>query len=143
MKLEVNTMKGSCVCKNIEIEWLASDFSHIPRVCQCDYCRLINASYVSQSGTEIHVTIHDEDKHKVVMHGTNTAAFHVCTNCDSLTIATSLIDGTIYGVINSKCLENQDRFKEPQTFSYEGETLEQRLNRRKKNWCSPVLFRHN
>ena len=125
------------------MSWLASDFSPIPRACQCNYCKSINASYVSQSGTKIQITIHNEDKHKIVMHGTNTAAFHVCVNCDKLTIASSSIEGTVYGVINSECLENKDRLKEPQIFSYEGETLEQRLKRRKKNWCSPVLFRHN
>jgi hypothetical protein len=133
-------MYASCDCKNIEIDWLDTGQVLIPRACQCDYCKTIEAHYVSTADTKIRVTIHDEDRVKIVQHGTETADFFECIICEKLVFASSVIDGVIYGVINSGCLQNKKLLKEPQAFSYEGESLEQRLKRRQKNWCSPVVI---
>ena len=131
---------GRCQCKNIELVWRTISTSLIPRACQCDYCKSKNASYVSEPGTEFRATIHYENNHKIIRHGTESADFHECKNCKKIVFATSEIDNIIYGVINSECIENKDHLKESQPYSYEGETLEERLRRRQKNWCSPVII---
>lgn len=130
-------IRGGCSCGNIEIFWLANKPLQAPRACQCNYCVLKNASYVSEANSSFSATIHKPEFHYTVRHGTNTADFHECSSCNMLVFVSSDIGGDIYGVINSHCLHNVELDRAVvMVFSHESE--KDRLTRRRQNWCHPV-----
>lgn len=133
-------MIGRCECKNIEIEWSGIRSEYSPRRRQCSYCISKDASYVSEPDTEIKITVKDKNKIRIVIHGTETADFHECIICNKLAFVTSNIDENVYGIINCDCIIDKNLLGAPQDFSYEGESLEERLKRRKKNWCNSVII---
>jgi hypothetical protein len=66
--------------------------------------------------------------------GSNSADFHVCTRCGAIPIVTSLIEGRRYAVLNANTFEvERSHFVESAT-NFEGETLAERLARRRRNW---------
>ena len=73
--------------------------------------------------------------------GTKTAEFHVCTGCGVVPVVTSRIDGCLYAVVSVNAFENVEPAllrRAPATF--EGESEQARLSRRKRNWIADVRF---
>jgi hypothetical protein len=71
--------------------------------------------------------------------GTRTATFHVCARCGSVPLVTSEIAGHLYAVVNVNVLENVDQASLRRAgASFDGEDLEARLARRKRNWIADV-----
>ena len=132
-------IQGGCNCGNIEIDWQPSQAPCAPRACQCDYCISKNASYVSEPNSELSAKINSSELHRVVQHGTNTADFHECSACNTLVFVSSKIGNETYGVINSICLPSIN-FELPINMHFSQESEEERLNRRRQNWCHPVLI---
>ena len=67
--------------------------------------------------------------------GTRTADFHVCTNCGTVPIVTCELDGKRYAVVNANTFENVPRAEfQIAATDFEGETTEDRLSRRRRNW---------
>jgi hypothetical protein len=130
---------GSCKCGNIQIDWDVDDFVRAPRACQCDYCVSKNASYLSEPDSALSVAIHNPELHRVIRHGTNTAEFHECSACNTLVFVSSIIDGAIYGVVNSQCLDNIE-LELPIKMEFTEESAQERLARRCRNWCRPVFI---
>ena len=67
--------------------------------------------------------------------GTKTADFHVCLTCGVIPVATCVIEGTRYAVVNVNTFDDVDRsqlVEAPRDF--EGETTENRLARRQRSW---------
>jgi len=74
--------------------------------------------------------------------GTKTATFHVCARCGIVPVVTSDLDGRTYAVVSVKAFENVDpAMLRPGPVSFEGEGVESRLARRKRNWIAEVKFR--
>lgn len=130
---------GSCSCGNIEIVWSPNQAPRIPRACQCNYCISKQASYVSEPNSELSAIIHATEFHRIVRHGTNTAEFHECSACNTLVFVSSCIGGETYGVINSICLPSLS-LETAVNMQFEQETEQERLVRRRQNWCHPVLI---
>ncbi len=71
--------------------------------------------------------------------GTRSATFHVCARCGAVPIVTSEIDDHIYAVVNVNVLENIDlALLRRASADFDGENLESRLARRKRNWIPDV-----
>ena len=73
--------------------------------------------------------------------GTKTAEFHVCTGCGVVPVVTSRIDGCLYAVVSVNAFENVEPAllrRAPATF--EDESEQARLSRRKRNWIADVRF---
>lgn len=114
-------MRGGCRCGNIQLDWRSVDLSIVPRACACDFCRTRAVLWVGKAGTE-------------------TARFHECGHCDTLVLASCGIDGLCHGVLNANCLVNPAGFAAPVPLVLADEPLAERLERRRRNWCCPVLF---
>jgi hypothetical protein len=70
-----------------------------------------------------------------------TAAFHVCSTCGIVPLATSEIANRLHAVVNVNALENVDPSRLQRTSaSFEGEELQSRLARRERNWIADVRF---
>jgi hypothetical protein len=73
--------------------------------------------------------------------GTRTATFHVCARCGAVPLVTSEIAGRLYAVVNVNTLEDVDRSRlRHAAADFDGEDVESRLARRRRNWISDVRF---
>lgn len=134
------SITGGCSCNNIEITWHTVDHSLVPRACQCDYCLSKAAAYVTKSGTRFDVLIRSEKFHKKVQHGSNSAVFHECTNCNQVIFVTSEIEGELYGALNAIHLNSKQGFSASVKANFSSQTAEQKRERWRQNWCRPVLI---
>ena len=67
--------------------------------------------------------------------GTETADFHVCAACGVVPVATCMMGGARYAVINAHALDDLKGLQPMQTaMDFEGETTEARLARRLRHW---------
>jgi len=132
------SMRGSCNCNNFEILWRTVDYSVVPRACQCEYCLARGAAYVSKSGTAIEVRVRNDNLHRIVTHGTGSAGFHECAGCGDLVLVTAAIGNELYGALNAGCMDNKLGFSEPVQTHFVSQTVAQRRERWRQNWCCPV-----
>ena len=112
----------------------------IPRACQCGYCASKKAAYVTQSGTKFDVLIRSEKLHKKIQHGSNSAVFHECGNCDQVIFVTAEINGELYGALNANHLNNKLGFSTSVEVDFSSQTAIQKKERWRQNWCRPVLM---
>jgi hypothetical protein len=133
---------GRCHCGNIafQLEWNGPQ--EIPaRACGCSFCVKHGGVWTSHPGSRLTVTLDDADLVSKYAFGTQTATFHVCSRCGAVPLVTSDIDDHLYAVVNVNVLENVD----PSSLrhapaNFEGEDVESRLARRKRNWIADVRF---
>ena len=134
---------GRCHCGNVafELDW-AGDAARIPaRACGCTFCAKHGGVWTSHAGSRLAVKIADETHVSRYEFGTRTATFHICARCGVPPLVTSEIDGRVYAVVNVNCLEGVDPARlDRAPASFEGETVDARLARRKRNWIGDVTF---
>ena len=130
----MSRMIKSCDCGNIEVEFIETEGLDVARKCGCEYCVMQNAEYVSNPLAQVTFTIHDKKKHKIIHHGFKSAEFHECTNCGLILVTCSIEDG-VYCTLNAVALGVKGYVLENTVKDFSGETLSERLSRRKANWC--------
>jgi len=134
---------GRCHCGNIafDLEW-RGDPREIPaRACSCAFCAKHGGVWTSHPGSRLRVTVLDPDLVTPYQFGTRTATFHVCARCGVTPVVTCEIDGRLYSVVNVNAFENVDAVclrRAPASF--EGEDVDSRIARRKRNWIGDVAF---
>jgi hypothetical protein len=135
------TIHGSCHCGNIAVglDW-PGDSAEIPaRACGCSFCVKHGGAWTSNPKARLVVTIGDSALVSRYAFGTRTATFHICSRCGAVPIVTSEIDGQLYAVVNVNVLENVGSASlRRSSADFEGEDLESRLGRRKRNWIADV-----
>ena len=73
--------------------------------------------------------------------GTETASFLACARCGVAPLVTSQIEGTTYAVDNVNTFDNVDRARRrAQPANFEGEDVQGRLERRRRNWIADVIL---
>jgi hypothetical protein len=136
-------IRGKCHCGNIaiELDWPA-DATEIPaRACGCSFCVKHGGVWTSNPNARLSVTIRDRGLVSPYVFGTRTATFHICSRCGAVPIVTSEIEGRTYAVVNVNVFDNVDPAllgRAPTDF--EGEDLESRLGRRRRNWIAAVCI---
>ncbi len=134
---------GKCHCGNISfaLSW-DPDPAEIPaRACTCSFCVKHGGVWTSNPDGALQVVVQQASLVSRYSFGTRTAEFHVCARCGSVPIVTSRIDGRVYAVVSVNAFENVDPVLLRRTpASFEGEELESRLARRKRNWIGKVDY---
>ena len=137
------TLHGGCHCGNLafDLEW-GGDPAKIPaRACACTFCTKHGGVWTSQPQSRLAVKIADDALVSRYRFGTGTATFHVCARCGVPALVTSEIDGRVYAVVNVNCLDDVDPARlDRAAASFDGETIDARLARRKRNWIADVRF---
>ena len=101
----------------------------------------IEGVWTSSPRATLAVTVHKPEAVSTYAFGTRTATFHVCACCGVVPLVTSEIDNHVYAVVNVNALENVDpAWLRRAAASFEGEDVESRLARRKRNWIAKVRF---
>jgi hypothetical protein len=134
---------GKCHCGNIAfaLDWRPQPTEIPARACTCSFCTSHGGVWTACAGGSLRITQRDSAQVSKYEFGTKTAQFHVCSICGVVPVATSLIDGRLYAVVNVNTFENvpPEMFRRaPVTFDNEAET--ERLARRKRNWIGDVEF---
>jgi hypothetical protein len=134
---------GRCHCGNITflLDW-PGDALEIPaRACDCTFCVKHGGVWTSNPGAVLVATVNDRSLVSRYAFGTRTATFHVCSRCGVVPFATSEIDDRLYAVVNVDTFENVDPSSlRRSAASLDGEDVESRLARRKRNWIADVLI---
>ena len=132
---------GKCHCGNIafRLEWEGAPPEIPARACGCSFCTKHGGVWTSNPRSTLAVTVRDPGLVSKYAFGTRTATFHVCSRCGTVPFVTSEIDGHLYAVVNVNVLENVDpSWLRRASVSFEGEDVESRFVRRKRNWIANV-----
>jgi hypothetical protein len=134
-------INGKCHCGNIavELEWDGSSTEVPARACGCSFCVKHGGVWTSNPKARLAVTIRNPALVSPYAFGTRTATFHVCSRCGAVPIVTSEIEDHLYAVVNVNVLEDVDpAWLRRTSADFEGEDVEYRLARRKRNWIADV-----
>ena len=134
-------INGKCHCGNIafELEWEGQPPEIPARAFGCSFCVKHGGVWTSNPKSTLTVTIRDTSFVSRYTFGTRTAMFHVCSRCGTVPLVTSEIADHLYAVVNVNALENVDpSWLRRATANFEGEDVESRIGRRKRNWIADV-----
>jgi len=136
-------INGQCHCGNIafQLAW-AGDPPEIPaRACGCSFCVKHGGVWTSNPEARLAVVVRNPALVSKYAFGTRTATFHVCSRCGAVPLVTCEIANRLHAVVNVNVLENVDpSWLRRSAADFEGEDVESRLARRKRNWIADVRF---
>jgi hypothetical protein len=136
-------IRGSCHCRNISftLEW-EPDPTEIPaRACTCSFCMKHGGVWTSNPSASLQVQVRQASCVSKYAFSTRTAVFHICSRCGVAPVVTSEIEGRLYAVVSVNAFENvEPSWLKPAPVSFEGETEESRLARRKRGWIANVRY---
>jgi hypothetical protein len=132
---------GKCHCGNItfELAWAGNPAEIPARACGCSFCVKHGGVWTSNRDSALAVEIRDPSLVSEYVFGSRTATFHICSRCGAVPLVTSEIENHLYAVVNVNVFENVDQSRlHRAAASFEGEDVESRLARRKRNWIANV-----
>ena len=136
-------LHGKCHCGNIafQLDWDGDPHEIPARACGCSFCIKHGGVWTSNPSARLTVAVGDPALVSKYAFGTRTATFHVCSRCGAVPVVTSEIDDRLYAVVNVNVFEDVDpSWLRGVSASFEGEDVEARLARRKRNWIAEVRF---
>jgi hypothetical protein len=132
---------GGCHCGNtsFELTWEPAPNEIPARACGCSFCAKHRGVWTSNPGGVLRVSVGQPSLVSSYFFGTRTARFHVCARCGVVPLVTSLLDEHLYAVVNVNAFDNvAPSLLRPVPVSFEGEDVETRLARRRRNWIADV-----
>ena len=136
-------LRGSCYCGNIRFVFVTdkSDDELPQRECQCGFCVLHGRIATSDRDGELRIAIEAPENVRKFRFGHRTADFYVCRECGMIPVVTSEIDGAIRGIADVRMIEGFVWSRsETSRHDFEGEEVDDRLDRRKGYWTGTVIF---
>ena len=135
MARPATTHAGGCHCGAIRLTF-ESDGPLSPRACQCGFCRRHGARSVSDPHGLATLAIDDG----VIRYrfGSGVTDFLICGRCGVYVGAQVTIDGRHFVTLNLNAFDDPRLDLIAQPASYQGETREARVARRRAGW-TPVL----
>jgi len=134
---------GSCHCGNIRfaLAWAPDPLDIPARACTCTFCSKHGGVWTSYPAGSLKVTIQDPAHASRYAFGTETADFHVCSRCGVVPLATCVMDGSTYAVVNVNTFENVPlSLLQRSSSTVDSESTHDRLARRKRSWIADVQF---
>ena len=133
-------IQGRCHCGNISfsLAWDPEPAEIPARACGCTFCQKHGGVWTSNPRGALSVTVKDPSLRSIYNFGTQTADFHVCARCGMYCAAVYREGDRGWAVVNVNVLLHPAFDRPPQVVSYEGETAEARIARRKRMWTPLV-----
>jgi len=133
-------VQGRCHCGNISLRvGLARPLqSYGPRVCDCDFCRLHGAAYVSDPEGSLEIRIADPGLVEHYRQGSQTAEFLICQRCGVYVCALYRTAAQVLGVVNIRILDPAVVFGSAQSISPKTLSANDKIVRWRTLWF-PVL----
>jgi hypothetical protein len=140
MSAPARVFEGSCHCGAIGF---AFQSSRVPnswpiRACQCSFCRRHGARTTSDPAGSVGFRIEVESKLQRYRFGLRTAEFMICKTCGVYVAAVLTAPRGRFATVNINALSELLDVRAATSISYEGESLEQRQDRRERQW-TPVV----
>ena len=135
-------LTGRCHCGAISISIeTQKDPALLPlRACACSFCRKHGVRSTSDPEASVTYTVADPGELQRYRFATRTAETLICRNCGVYVGAINEIDGRLYGIANVNVLDDQTAFdRPPEIRSYDHQTAEERIARRRMTWMPAVL----
>ena len=141
-KQALREMSGACHCGNVEygLRWPEDSSVIGARHCGCSFCRVHGAAWTSSPLAELDISVRDANKVSVYRFGTATADFLVCSVCGVPTVVLGGSGETLHAVVNVNALDSGAFELEHSTTDFDGEEIEDRLARRRRNWIPNVTI---
>lgn len=136
-------INGKCHCGNISftLAWEPEPAAIPARACTCSFCVKHGGVWTSCPTGSLKVSVREPALVSKYSFGTKTADFHVCSKCGIVPIVTSTIDGHLYAVVSVNAFEGVDpSLLQRAAATFDAETEETRLARRRRNWIGHVEF---
>ncbi len=132
-------LSGGCHCGTMsyDLEWPDEAGPKAARICTCAFCTRHNIRYISHPDAVLALRIRNADDVNRYRFATATAQFLICRECGVMPVIIGHQDGALQAVVNANTLEDFE-MPEAAPISYDGESLNERLKRRKKNWIGRV-----
>ena len=130
-------LEGSCHCGNLRVRLHSTRAAgELPlRACDCTFCRKHGARTTADPEGHLEVKVAEAGELSRYQFGLKTGEFLVCRRCGTYVAATMREGGSWLAVLNVNLLADQSPFARPaESISYDGETSEQRIARRKQRW---------
>ena len=127
-------LTGHCHCGNVAVQLHTSDPRALPlRACACTFCRRHGARTTADPRGTLRIELRGEVSR--YRWGLATADFLVCARC-GVYVAAVLTEGAqAWAVVNTLVFDDQSAFeREATAVSYEGESVAERVARRKRQW---------
>jgi hypothetical protein len=134
---------GRCHCGNIafSLTWEPAPTEIQVRACSCSFCVKHGGVWTSNPHGTLKVMVKDPVLLSKYTFGTKTAEFHVCTQCGVVPLVTSRIEDRLYAVVSVNAFEDvEPSLLRRASASFDGESEEKRLARRKLNWIANVEY---
>jgi hypothetical protein len=144
----VINIKGGCHCGALryELDWPRAENALGPaqitaRRCSCSFCTRIDGAWTSHPDARLSV---NEDASRPASHyrfESGTADFIFCGHCGITPLVTCELDGDLLAVVNVNTLDDDEEGAYEVSFegtNFDGESLEDRLARRKARWIGNV-----
>lgn len=105
-----HSLDGRCHCGRIKVhaELTQSPEHYTPRCCDCDFCRMHNAAYISDPQGRLTITARTQDALHRYRQGAELADMLLCTQCGVLVGACYKDGSGLYGAVNTRLFK--DRF---------------------------------
>ncbi len=137
-------LTGGCHCRNVRftLDWTPEPDRIPARACTCSFCVKHGGVWTACPTGALRVHVGDQTRLSTYTFGTKTAEFLVCTSCGVTPVVTSRIDGNLYAVVSVNALEGVDasRIAPPSPATFDAETEQERLARRKRGWIADVVI---
>lgn len=136
----MDSLEGGCHCGNLRIEMRLSNQpeSYRPRACDCDFCRMHGAAYVSDPLGALVVRIKEGSLRGSYRQGSGQAELMYCRHCGVLVGALYEEAGRVFATINSRIIDGPTPFGAEQTASPKTLTGEQKATRWRDIWFGNV-----
>ena len=141
-KTDFRRLQACCHCGELRValDWPGLVASIPVRACGCGFCTKHKGAWTSHPDGRFHLRLAPGARVARYRLGTRTAEFHVRAVCGVVPVATCVIEGTRYAVVNANTFDDAKSLRFAQTVTdFEGETTEDRLARRRRNW-TPEAF---
>ena len=137
-------LHGSCHCGALRLSFhTARPLDALAwRRCGCDFCRRHGGFYTSDPQGRLVVEVTEPGALRRYRFGQKTADFLICAHCGVFMAVTAEIDGHLHAVVNLAVIDPP--LAPPADIpimDFEGETVENRTARRKRNWIGCVHIR--
>jgi len=139
--VETQVLRGSCHCGQLGLEFsTARELSQItPRACDCSFCQMHGAAYVSDPAGRLSVFENQPGALRVYRQGSKRAQFLMCANCGVLVAVLMEEEGRTYGAANAACVAGRQAFAAPVPVSPQLLGPDEKVSRWQQAWVADVL----
>ena len=138
-----STLHGGCHCGQIrtQIELPRPAASYAPRACDCDYCRMHAAAYLSDPAGRLTLLVRNTTDLGRYRQGAGIADFLLCRQCGVLVAVTYTEAGRTWATVNSLALHGAPDFAAATPVSPRTLGPAEKVARWKAVWFADVVLR--